>query len=158
MDEQPQAPAELTWQAAEYTHHAKGASWYLLLIGAAAVLGVILVLMRQWLSLAVVVSMTAALGVYGNRQPHDLTYSLSDKGVSVGPKFFPYHEFRSFSLDPDPERPAFELDPNRRFMPRLTILLDAEHAAVVAQILEAHLPREEHAPDWVDRWTHKLKF
>ncbi len=148
----------LEWQASEYIHHDKGPGWFALLVLITFLIAAGLILIHQWLSLAVLVAMAAALAVYGRRPPEVLNYKLDDKGLTVGQKSYPYHQFRSYSLVPDVAWHAFELDPYRRFMPPLTILLGKDNETAVTNILASHLPRDDRQPDLVDRLARKLRF
>ena len=130
-----------------------------MLLGIAAVAMIILALLtRQWLSIAVFAAMGVALGIYGQRPPEVLDYRLSEKGLTVKHKFYPYDQFRSFSVAPDVSWHVIELEPTRRFMPRLTVMFDNDHFEQIVAILSQHLPRVDRQADWIERLSRRLKF
>lgn len=152
-------PALLSWEASEYVAHQHGALWYLSVLGITVGLVAFLVLvLGEWLSAAVVVLMVIALVIYAHRAPRTLKYSLNQAGILVGAKFYPYGVFRSFALVQGQAFLTIELDPLKRFMPRLSMFIDQDDLDGVVETLEEHLPRAERKADVVDRLSHKLKF
>lgn len=149
----------MSWQASEYMDHNKTSIWYVGLAVGALGLGVFLVLvLGEWLSAAVVVLMAVALGVYGNKKPRVLQYSLTETGVYIGDKFYSYEEFGGYAVVQGQGLETIELDPVRRFMPRLAIFFEPDHLDQIVGILDRFLPRQERAPDAIDRLSQKLKF
>src|SRR5687767_323629 len=90
--------SSFSWEASEYVEHDRTMLWYIVLgaVTLALVVFSILVL-KEWLSALVVVLMAVAIGVYARRKPGVLKYQLSDSGVKIGEKVYPYDEFRSFA-------------------------------------------------------------
>ena len=150
--------AALTWQASEYLHHQKQPGWYVLLAVAAIGLMLIAAVTKQWLSIGVFAAMGLALGVYAGKSPRVLNYRLDDKGVTIGDKFYPYNHFRSFAVIEDVAWHSIDLEPTKRFMPRLSIMFDSQHFDQIVDILSSQLPREDRQPDWVERLSRRLKF
>ena len=148
----------LTWQASEYLHHQKQPGWYLLLGLGALVLMVYGALTRQWLSIGVFLAMGMALAVYASKSPRVLNYRLDEHGLTVGEKFYPYNQFRSFSLSEDLAWHSIELEPVKRLMPRLSIMFDTQHLDRIAATLAAHMPRVDRKPDLVEQISRRLKF
>ncbi|MBW3538166.1 hypothetical protein KY386_01585 [Candidatus Parcubacteria bacterium] len=159
-DSAEQAPAveSLSWQASEFLHHQKPASWYLLLFAAVAVLVVAAAVTKQWFSIAVFIAMAAALGVYAGKEPRVMSYRLDASGISIDNKHYPYSQFRSFAVFNDVAWHAIDLDPAQRFMPRLTVLFESKDLDQIIDILSQELPRADRDPDLVERLTRKLKF
>lgn len=149
----------LSWEASEFMTHHHPLSWYIVLGLVTVGLVVLAVLvLKEWLSAAVVVLMAIALVVYAHRQPRTLTYAVTAAGLQVGDKFHSYNEFKAFAVVATGEFINLELDPVKRFMPRLSIFVDQAHAEAVAAELGRHLPRDERAADFMDKLAHALKF
>jgi hypothetical protein len=151
-------PPILSWQASEYIHHHKPALWYVGVFGAVAVLLLLGIITKQWSGMVVLVLMTVAVLVYANKQPRVLNYSLTNDGIIIDTKFHPYNQFRSFGVVMDVGWHSIDLDPIKRFMPRLTILLEDHHVDDVIEALSRQLPRHDRGPDVIERWSRKLKF
>ncbi len=152
-------PSLISWQASEYIQHHHSPLWYVGLFviaaGLAATMGLVL---REWLSAAVIVLMAVALLVYSHRHPRVLDYSISNAGINISDKFFPYSQFHAFAVVPSQNLLTIELDPVKRFMPRISMFLDKAEANKVDGVLQQHLPREDRKADFIDRLSHALKF
>lgn len=158
-DSTPNLPPLLSWEASEYIGHSHGIGWYLgVVVATAALVATSLLVFKEWLSAVVTVLMMVALVVYARRAPRVLKYMLNEAGIGIGPKFFPFTQFRSFAILSEHNFFTIELEPLRRFMPRLSIFLDKEDANAVSDALEKHLPREDRKPDAIDRLSRKLKL
>ena len=153
-------PAEVTfsWQASEYVHHTKGFGWYLLLIIAFGGLFAIAYITHQWLSMGLFAVMLVAIIVYARRAPRTLTYDLSADGITIEGHLYPFGEFRTFAVLPDLSWHTIDLEPTKRFMPRLTILFEDNDFDAVVGHLAQYLPRVDRQPDMVERATRYLRF
>ena len=50
------------------------------------------------------------------------------------------------------------LEPTKRFLPPLTIYFDPSDGEAIFDTLAQHLPHEEKAPDFVERFMRKIRF
>lgn len=162
---QPEPPAQPTgnqlfsWEASEYLDQNKNSLWYITLGVITLVLAVVLIwVFQEILSAIVVVLMAIALVVYGRRSPRVLRYALNESGITVGDKFYVFEDFKSYAVVQDGGLTMIELDPVKRFMPRLSIFFDPADADEIISILDRFLPRTERAPDAIDQLSRKLKF
>lgn len=146
------------WQASEYVHHQKGPLWYVGLIVLLAGLTAVAVITREWLAIAVFVCMFLAVAVYGSRQPRTLNYSISQDGLEIEGKTYPFSNFSSFAVVQDVAWHSIDLEPTQRFMPRLTILLDDSHVDEIVSRLSSQLPRFDRKPDLIERAARYLRF
>ncbi len=162
-DALPEVPEEPTqppysWQASEYAHHHKGATWYVGLAVIVVVLLAVAVVLKLWLSLAVFAVMGIAIAVYAHKPPRVLTYQLDSKGITIEGKLYPYTAFRSFAVLSDISWHLIDLEPTQRFMPRLSVLFGDEDFDAIVDHLSEHLPRVDRDPDLVERLTRYLRF
>lgn len=158
-EEERNLPPLVSWEASEYISHQHGPMWYLAVFGiTAAIVALLGLVLKEWLSALVVVLMAVALVIYARRAPRTLRYTLNEAGIAIGQKFYPYSQFRSFALITDSAFLTVELDPLQRFMPRLSMFLDKDDVDSVTDTLEQHLPRNERKADAIDRLSRKLKF
>ena len=154
------SPAEVTfsWQASEYVHHTKGIGWYFLLALAFAGLFAIAYITHQWLSMGLFAVMLVAIIVHAKRAPRTLTYDLSADGITIEGHHYPFSEFRTFAVLPDMSWHTIDLEPTKRFMPRMTILFETNDFDAVVGHLAQYLPRVDRQPDVVERATRYLRF
>ena len=152
----PEQP--ITWQASEYVHHHKGASWYLGLAVIVVILLAIAIIFHLWLSVGVFLAMGVAIVVYAQKPPRTLTYQLDGVSVTIEGKSYPYHNFRSYAVLSDVEWHAIDLEPTQRFMPRMTVLFGDDDFDLIVGHLDLHLPRVDRNPDMIERLSRYLRF
>lgn len=153
------SPALFSWEASEYIEHERSPGWYIILGAVSIGLLILLTLvLREWLSALTLVVMVIAIVVFARRKPRVLHYSLSETGITIDEKIYPYNDFRSFAVVQNKSFKSIELDPLKRFMPRISMFLDPEDEAPAIEILEQRLPRNDRDLDPIDRLSHYLKF
>jgi hypothetical protein len=148
-----------SWQAAEYIQHHHSPLWYAGL--GALTIGFLLLLvlvLHEWLSAVVVLLVVVSIVVYAHRAPRTLAYTLTATGIMIGEKYFPYSDFHSFAVLPYHGQMNVELDPLKRFMPRISLPADEQNLDAVIEVLGPRLPRSDRKPDPIDRLTHYLKL
>lgn len=156
--EEDQEITLLSWQAHEFIHHQKRPLWYLGLFVVVAALSAVGVLTHQWTGLVVLAAMTLAVVVYSNKAPRTLNYSLTESGILIESKYHPYDQFRSFAVFADIAWHSIDLDPVKRFAPRLSILFEDKDLEAIVQALSDELPRVDRRPDLIERVTRFLRF
>jgi hypothetical protein len=147
-----------SWQASEFVYHQKSAIWYLALMLLVTGLVAGLMLLKEWFGVALVVVMALAVLLYSRKQPRVLDYSLDSEGLTIDGQLNHFDAFRSYSVHPDVAWQSIDLEPAKRFVPRLTILCESENFETIEAILAQHLPRTARQHDLIERLTHFLKF
>ncbi len=149
----------VSWTASEFIAHEKSAGWYVRL-GLAALLGagLMFLLTRDFVSVAVVVVAAILLGVYGSHKPRELEYRLGDRGFSIAEKVYNYDDFRSFSIVPEGAFSSIVLLPLKRFGMQLTMHYPPEEEESIVQLLSDRLPLEEPTHDRVDSLMRRIRF
>jgi len=147
-----------SWQASEFVHHHKSPVWYAILGMAVIVLMAAAVWLQLWLEIGVFIVMGAAVVVYARKPPRTLLYELSSTGITIDGKPYPFSEFRSFSVVADEEWHSIDLEPTKRFSPRLVLLFDSSNFDEIVGHLELHLPREDREADVIERITRYVRF
>jgi len=156
--ESPDTSASLQWTATESEAGSKGMWWYLGLVLVVVVLLVLAVIFKLWLSIGVFIAMGAAVAVYARRGAHTQAYQLNSRGLTVGSRFYPYENLKSFGVVADPRWHAIDFELTARFMPRLNVLYNDADFGVITSLLSLHLPRMDREPDLVERITRWLRF
>lgn len=147
-----------SWQASEFVHHHKGPAWYAVLVGVLVVLVTGAALLHFWLEIGAFLAMGAAIMVYASKPPRTLTYELTPKGIVIEGKKYPFAEFGSFGVLKDEEWHSIDLEPVKRFSPRITVLFDSDDFDSIVGHLELHLPRADRDPDVIEKATRYLRF
>lgn len=163
VQQAPPAPAtevdEISWTASEFVAHHKGVGWYLLMILAAVVtIGVVYLVVRDAISVGVIVALFVLFGISAARKPRVLEYRLDQGGLTIGSKFYPYNGFKSFSIIREGAFSSISLLPLKRFMPPLSIYYEPKDEPRIIEVISAHLPFEERGNDPLDRFVRLIRF
>lgn len=149
----------ISWQASEYVHHEKGGSWFLALLGIAALLLLLdFFLIRSWTFGALILAMTLAVMVIARRPPRMVNYTLSPEGIQIDQKYFGLHDFRAFGVVQENAFYSVRLIPNKRFMPMVSVFFPTEHGEGIVDILGSSLPMEHVELDPIDKLVEKIRF
>jgi hypothetical protein len=149
----------VTWTASEFVAHPKTAGWFLLLgLGAVALAAAIYLLSHDIISPIFIGIMAVTFGVFANRQPRVLEYTVDKYGIHIGEKLYTYPTLRSFSLVDEGAFHSILLSPMQRFMPPLSIYYAPEDEEKITQALGNYLPQENRSHDAIDRLMKKVRF
>jgi hypothetical protein len=156
----PAGPPEVTfsWQASEFVHHQKSVGWYATLAGAVLLLIVVAVIFHFWLEIGVFLVMGIAVFIYAQKPPRTMLYELSSAGIHIDGRVYPFADFRSFGVMPDEDWHSIDLEPSKRFNPRIVLLFDPQDLDDIVGHLEQRLPRVDRKPDTIERLTRYLRF
>lgn len=152
-------PQDVTWTASEFVAHAKGFSWFaMLVVGTAALTAITWFVTQDYISVGVIIVLAILLGVAATRQPRVLEYRVDNEGIEIAGKFFSYADFRSFSIMPEGAFSSIMLVPLRRFAPPLSIYYDPTDEEKIVSVISQHLPLEERQHDMIDRFARRIRF
>lgn len=150
---------QVSWTASEFIAHAKSAGWYTLLFLGAAVAAIgMYLLTKDKVTSTVLVVVALLFGIMAARKPRELNYAVNEAGITVGPKFYPYRNFKSFSVIQEGGVESVWFMPLQRFMPGLTIYFAPDEADKIMQVISSFLPFEPREADLLDRAMHRLRF
>jgi hypothetical protein len=150
---------DISWTASEFVAHNKGFNWYALLVLAAIAFAMVIwLLTRDFISVAVIVIVAILLGVAATRKPRVLEYHLDNEGLEIAGKFYPYVEFRSFSIMQEGAFSSIMLIPMRRFAPPISIYYSPDDEEEIVNVISMHLPHEERGRDMADRIAKRIRF
>jgi hypothetical protein len=136
----------LTWHGHEYVHAEKTPDWYWAL-GLIAVAGAVASLLFNNVLFSILILFGAfVLALFAAREPQEVQFALTQRGVRVDDKLYPYQALTSFAVD---ERsvnhtPKLLIEFKSHFAPTLIIPLENVDADHVHDYLLDYLPEEEH--------------
>jgi len=147
------------WSASEYIHHDRGAAWYaLLLLGTAGLAAAVYLLTKDYFATGAIAVVGIIVGVFAARKPSQVTYEISDSGLKVGQKLYPFNQFKSFSITHDAGVSSVSLLPLKKFMPPVDAYFGPADEEKITDLVGRHLPYEERKTAGIDRLSRKLKF
>ena len=92
----------VSWTASEFIAHDKAPGWYGMLAATTAVISAVTyLLVRDPITVAMIIIGAVLFGVYAGRQPRQLPYRLTNHGLKIGQRFYPMENFRSFAVVPE---------------------------------------------------------
>lgn len=150
---------DIAWTASEFIAHTKNPSWYLILAIATLILTAIIYLLTKDKVTAVAIVIASLLfGIMASRKPRELEYSVGTDGMHIGPKFYPYSVFKSFSVMQEEGIESIWFMPLKRFMPGLSIYFAPDQGQKIIDVLSEYLPFENRKLDMIDGLMHRLRF
>ncbi len=159
---QAQVPEEdysISWTASEFIAHTKTSGWYAILgVGAVVAAVAIYLLTKDIITSGMVLIVAILFGVMAARKPRELAYTISEDGITIGEKFYPYERFKSFSVIQEEGIESIWFMPLQRFMPGLSIYFEPQNTDMLADALSNFLPFEPRDLDPLDRLMHKIRF
>ena len=151
---------EITWNAPEFEYREKDVSWYWISIIIAALIIAFAVWFKNFLFGFFMVVAEILLIVWGNRAPREMSFAVSDDGVSVGSsKFYTFKEFESWSADAlDDEWHEVFFNFRSRVKPALKLLVPTEELTELRANLKTILKEVEHQASLLDSIEKFLRF
>lgn len=160
-DQAPEATnvGGVQWTASEFLAHQKNRNWYLILIlGAFGVSIAVYLLTGDIISSISLLVFAILLAVVAARKPRTLQYHLGDHGLQVEQKFYPYQDFKSFSVINEGAINSIMLLPLKRFATGVTMYYAPEDEQKILDVLSSELPYEERHQDPVDKFMQRIRF
>lgn len=149
----------INWTASEYVAHQKDGAWYAMAAGGGVLLaGAVFLFTRDVFSTVMVIFAVGIFIAAAARAPRVLNYSLDNKGITIGGKFYPYEKFKAFSVINEGVFHSIALDPLERFMPSISVYFDPNDEQKITEVLGVHLPFEAREQTSVDKLMHKIRF
>jgi len=157
--EPPDSKSAFTWTASEFVEHERGAAWYLMLIVLTVIVaGLAYLLTKDYFALGTIVALGLIVGIAARNKPRQIQYTLDNKGLRVGEKYYRYSLFRSFSIVRDGPLSSLEFLPLKKLMFPPSAYFGPGDEERIMDVVGQHLPYEERKPDRVDRISRRLRF
>jgi hypothetical protein len=149
----------IRWQATEYIHHEKDATWFILFAVVVVALMAISIFVIDSITFTILIPvMAAALLVYTRRPPRLIDYTLSKQGLHVNDHLYSFAEFKGFGVIHDSREFSIMLIPTKRFRPGVSVYFPEEAGEAIVDMLGVRLPMQELHLDMMDKLIHKLRI
>jgi hypothetical protein len=152
---------EITWTAPEYEHRPKEVSWFWLSIIVAVLILGVAVWQKNFLFGFFVVVAEILIIVFGNREPRQVEFTVSDKGLTVdGRKFYAWSEIQSWSAKEPEDAEWGDIILNFRvpFRPDLRFLIPKSKFPDVKAVFAAKAAEVERQESFTDSLQRFLGF
>ena len=155
----PLQPATVSWTASEYIAHTKSTAWFAALGLGLVILSVITYLLtRDFIPVAAITVAIISFGFFAGHTPRVLEYVIDDRGIHIGPKTYPYSDFKSFDLTEEGSLPSLQLMPLKRFMPPITLFYEDAQEDEILDTIALYLPHQEQVPGIIEHVTKRMRF
>ncbi len=152
-------PAEISWQAAEFIEHPHPSSWYMTLaVGTVLLAGLVYLMSKDFFATGTILVVGVIVAVFAGHKPSKVQYQISDAGLSVNGKNYPYGSFKSFAVLQEGPLSSVNFFPLKRFMPPVSAYFDPKDGEKIIDSLGDYLPYEERKMDAVDRLSRRLRL
>jgi hypothetical protein len=148
------------WTASEYVSHHKSSGWYIALavVAITVAAAIFFITDGDLISTLVVIVVAIVFGMYAARKPRIQEYAITNEGVFIGPRAYPFADMKSFAVMDEGPFSSITFMPLRRFMPLISIYYDPADEDRIVDLLSRHLPVEHRRNDPVDRFMKKIRF
>ncbi len=154
----PPAPEPIRWTASELVDRHRGKIWYAVATLIVVAIVALSIWTRQWTMGGLAVIILVAVLVVVRKPIREITYELTDQGLSIDGKMHPFNEFRAFGLKREEAMWQLVLIPIKRFGLLISIFIHEDQGERIVDILGTHLPMEKMKTDVVDNLTRRLKL
>ena len=148
----------VTWAAHEFIHREKGTLWFFLFAIIIAALIAVSIFTQAWSFTVLIVVVAIVVVVFTRRPPRELTYSLTDEGLTIDGDLHKFSAFKSFGIIHDGEEFSVMLIPTQRFQPGIAVYFPEEAGEDIVDVLGSRLPMKDLKLDIVDRAVRLLRL
>lgn len=149
--------SSVNWQALEFIEHHHTASWYsgLFLITAALAAAVYLTA-KDYFAIGTIIVVGVITGVFAGHKPARAQYEISDSGLRINNRNYPYNSFKSFSILREGPLTSVNLYPLKRFMPPISAYFEPADEPKIVGAIGNYLPYETRKLDNIERLARRL--
>jgi hypothetical protein len=131
------------WSVTEFTRYDRSRSWYAFMISVAAVLIVYGMWSNNFLFALIIILAGIILFLQEQREPIDVDFAISELGVVIGRRFYPYEELEHFFIVyRPPEVQTLFFETKNMLHPRVRVPLDDRNPIDIRHTLQAFLPED----------------
>lgn len=133
----------MNWEIPEFEKHERGRWWFIIALLVVAALLVWAILTANYLFAILVIIFAITYYLQISREPVDVTVALTEKGVAIGDRLYPYETFRSFwVIYKPPEVNTLYLGFKNTLRPEMSIPLKKKNPVKVREILLDYLDED----------------
>lgn len=155
----PPDDSVIAWIAPEFEYREKSKNWLLFAAVIAFALFLFALLTENILFALLVIIAFFALLSYGFKQPHEIKFAVTAKGVRIESTLYPYENLRSFWIFyQPPDIMILSIHSKKTVMPYIKIPLGNQNPVPVRRLLIKYLPEKRQQESLIDHLSRRLKF
>lgn len=137
-------PALISWSAPEYDYRTKSKEWYWAVGILSAAFAIMAVLIKNFLFAIFIGLAGFTTALYGAKQPQIAKFAVSERGVQIADRFYPYESLKSFWINYNPpQKKEIGIISKKMFMPRLTLPIGETDPNELRKILARAIKEEK---------------
>ena len=157
----------IQWSSSSTIEHEHGANWNFALLGVAGLIIAGIVGWSIWQQnfsfsnmsvIGLVIVVVIAIMVVSKKPANEISYMLTESGLTIDGQLHPFSEFRAFGVHQDGALWQLTLIPVKRFGAAVTMFISAEQGEMIVDILGARLPMESISTHPIDKLARLLKL
>lgn len=149
----------LAWQGREFLEYNRNRKWYVLVGVVGALLTVGALVLQQWLTAPVFALATYVVLRHADDTPRTLDYQISRLGVTVGHKFHPFSELKTFWIVYNPPAKTITFQSTGRLKPLIKLYLEDVDPEAVRETLRPYLPETpKQSEDFLDKFSRFIRL
>lgn len=147
----------LVWRSPARVFVARDKKWFTNVFLIVLILSVILVFMREFITISVLLAITFLSYVLATVPPDEIEHKITNKGVTTAGHSYFWEELRDFWFSKKYGRDIVNIDTKKGFPGRLIILLQGHSQEKVKEILSKYLTFQEKPElSWMEKTTEKF--
>lgn len=124
------------WQTREYQQHDRGTRWYIVVITLGLGLVVYGALSNNFLFSLIIILAAIILFMQSREEPHDIPLYITDLGVAVASRFYPYGELGDFYIIYEPGiAKTLYIETAALWRPKLRLPLEDQNPLDIREVL-----------------------
>lgn len=129
-----------TWKIREYEVHSRPRMWYVFTVPIGLLLVIYGIFSGNFLFALIIILFAIIIFLQSHRDPISLPFSVTDLGVIVNNRFYPYTELKDFYIiyEPPDVKQLF-IEPQSAWRPTLRVPLEDINPNEIRQSLRGHL-------------------
>lgn len=146
----------LDWSAPARPYKERTREFYTTILSIAFLLGVILLLLKEFLLIGVIMAFAFLSYVLATHKPENVTHQLTSLGINTDNKLYKWEEFSQFWVKKQWSQEVVICKTIKTLPGVILMVIDPHKKASILKILSEKLPEETPSDSFVDRASHWL--
>lgn len=141
----------LEWSAPARPYKERTREFYTTVLSIAFLLGVILLLLKEFLLIGVIIAFAFLSYVLSTHKPEDVKHQLTSQGIRTDGKLYPWNTLVNFWLRPEMSQEVVFVKTVSKIPGAILMVVSPSKRAEIIKALGDHLPLIEYQDGFVDR-------
>lgn len=144
------------WSSPARPYKERTREFYTTILSIAFLLGVILLLLKEFLLIGVIMAFAFLSYVLATHKPENVTHQITENGIVTDSKLYKWEELTQYWLTKQWDQEVIMVKTIKTIPGLLVMVISSTHKAAILKSLEGKLPEEKPADSFVDRASRWL--